>query len=71
LGETHVWHDKRRNWIRTPLGGFINHSSEPNCFINTNIHHHHGDVRELYVIKPIEIGEELKVYYTVGYDDIL
>jgi len=71
LGETHIWETKRWTWIRTPLGGFINHSSNPNCFINTNIHYHDGQQRELYTVRPIEAGEELTVYYTVGYDDIL
>ena len=66
LGETHVWHEKRHEWIRTPLGGFINHSSSPNCFIYTTL-----ESRELFVVKPIEKGEELTAYYTVGYDDIL
>ena len=41
------------------------------CFINKNIHYHHGDQRELYTIKPIKKGEELTVFYTVGYDDII
>ena len=33
LGETHVLvHNQHRlEWVRTPLGGFINHSEEPNC----------------------------------------
>ena len=69
LGETHIWESNRHDWIRTPLGGFINHSENPNCFINMNIHYHDGNQRELYTIKPIEEGEELTVYYTVGYDD--
>jgi len=71
LGVSHVWESNRHEWIRTPLGGFINHSEIPNCFINTNVHYHHGDQRELYTIKPIKAGEELVVYYTVGYDDII
>lgn len=71
LGETHIWEANRWDWIRTPLGGFINHSSNPNCFIHTNIHYHNGQQRELYTVRPIEQGEELTVYYTVGYDDIL
>ena len=50
---------------RTPLGGFINHSEDPNCFILTNLHD-----RQLYTVKPIKEGQELTVYYTVGYDDI-
>ena len=70
LGETHIFERKRWEWIRTPLGGFINHSENPNCFINMNIHYHDGNQRELYTIKPIEEGEELTVFYTVGYDDI-
>lgn len=66
LGETHIWCDKRRDWIRTPLGGFINHSEDPNCYVNTNIHYHNGDQRELYTIRPIIEGEELTVYYTLS-----
>ena len=71
LGVTHVWESNRHEWIRTPLGGFINHSDSPNMFISTNIHYHHGDQRELYTIRPIKKGEEMFVYYTVGYDDVL
>ena len=38
FGETHVFavSTTRREWVRTPLGGFINHSEEPNCYISTN-----------------------------------
>tara|TARA_X000001036_G_scaffold98985_1_gene92010 strand:+ start:1350 stop:1688 length:339 start_codon:yes stop_codon:yes gene_type:complete len=70
LGETHIWEERRWEYIRTPLGGFINHSENPNCFINENIHYHNGQQRELYTIRPIQKGEELTVYYTKGYDDI-
>ena len=59
------WCSKRREWIRTPLGGFLNHSEDPNCFVNTNIHYHHGDQRELYTVRPIIEGEELTIYYTL------
>ena len=32
LGATHIWVSSPRvGWIRTPLGGFINHSLKPNC----------------------------------------
>ena len=52
---------------RTPLGGFINHSEEPNCYIATD----KGD-RILHTIKPIKAGEELTVYYRFkGYDGII
>ena len=75
LGVSHIEFEKdkmsAKELIRTPLGGFINHSSNPNCFINTNIHYHDGQQRELYTTRPIKTGEELTVYYTVGYEDIL
>jgi len=32
LGVTHVYDEQfEDNYIRTPLGGFFNHSEEPNC----------------------------------------
>ena len=46
--------------VRTPLGGFINHSETPNCFIQEQ-----GLIYVLYVIKPIKANEELTVYYTL------
>ena len=69
FGETHVLvHSRdRHEWIRTPLGGFINHSDDPNCFITTDS----GD-RTMYAIKPIKAGEEITVYYRFkGYDGII
>tara|TARA_B100000085_G_scaffold67474_1_gene60250 strand:+ start:5246 stop:5599 length:354 start_codon:yes stop_codon:yes gene_type:complete len=69
FGESHVLvHSRdRHEWIRTPLGGFINHSDDPNCFITTDA----GD-RTLYAIKPIKSGEELTVFYRFkGYDGII
>ena len=71
LGETHIWESKRFEYIITPLGGFINHSETPNCFINENIHYHDGQQRELYTTRPIKSGEEITVFYTVGYNDII
>jgi len=56
LGLSHKMIDD--NLIRTPLGGFINHSEEPNCYINTD-----SDERTLYSVRPIKSGEELTVYY--------
>ena len=69
LGVSH--YKKNDHLIRTPLGGFINHSENPNCFINENIHYHDGQQRELYTTRPIEKGEEITVFYTKGYDDII
>ena len=60
LGITHILHDQR-GWIRTPLGGFINHSEHPNCFILDT-----GKERNLYPVKPIRKAEELCVFYTLN-----
>ena len=65
LGVARPLNKEKRGWIRTPLGGFINHSEDPNCFINENIHYHDGTQRELYVVKPIRKGEEITIYYTL------
>lgn len=46
--------------IRTPLGGFLNHSDTPNCFILKK-----GRIGNLYTIKPIKANEELTVFYTL------
>jgi hypothetical protein len=60
FGETHVFvvNKNRRDWVRTPLGGFINHSEAPNCYINTE-----SEDRTLYSVRPIKKGEEITVYY--------
>ena len=66
LGETHVLvHNRdRHEWVRTPLGGFINHSEHPNCYISTD----RGD-RTLHTVIPVSAGTELTVYYRFkGYD---
>lgn len=69
FGETHVLvHSRdRHEWIRTPLGGFINHNDNPNCFITTD-----GGDRTLYAIRPIMKGDEITVFYRFkGYDGII
>lgn len=53
LGTSHYRIDEEL--IRTPLGGFINHSDNPNCFIDKNY--------TLFTVKPVKEGQELTVYY--------
>ena len=49
-------------YIRTPLGGFINHHEEPNCrLIPRPIEG--GYVLYLETLKPIESGEEITTKY--------
>jgi SET domain-containing protein len=63
FGISHIYNaDFDDGWIRTPLGGFINHSDDPNIVkwkdIVTNHYH-------LVTIKDIENNEELTVKYTL------
>ena len=61
LGITHVSHEKFENGlIRTPLGGFINHSTSPNCELID-----HLENKYLLVIKDVKEGEELTVTYNI------
>ena len=61
LGVSHIYHvDFEDNYIRTPLGGFINHSENPNCEVKTN-----ASGLNLFTIKPISRGEELTLKYNL------
>ena len=57
LGVSHVVVDD--DIMRTPLGGFVNHSEDPNCvkWLDSNIYY-------MKTIKPIKKGEELFMKYT-------
>lgn len=61
LGITHV-HDVRfpDGFIRTPLGGFFNHSETPNCEIIRD-----GDFLKLKALRDIKAGEEITAHYTL------
>jgi len=60
LGISHVF-DKfwENGYIRTPLGGFINHSNTPNCETFKE-----GRYLYIIVITDIKEGEELTLKYT-------
>jgi hypothetical protein len=61
LGIGHVKDGRFENgWIRTPLGGFINHSSEPNCVIKEV-----DDFLMIFTDSEIREGDELTLYYTL------
>ena len=61
LGISHI--KIKDELIRTPLGGFVNHSDDPNC-IKTKLHTDNYIKYNLVTIKDIEGGEELTVKYT-------
>ena len=58
LGQTHVIDYMTGEIIRTPLGGFINHSETPNCKLAKD-----GRFSYLYTIKDIKGMTELTVKY--------
>ena len=63
LGESHYRIDEKL--IRTPLGGFINHSEDPNCH-RIQVRIKPGfDKWTITVIKNIKAGEELTLKYTM------
>jgi len=69
FGMTHLQFGK--NLIRTPLGGFINHSEKPNCEkvkLNFTTEDHQPMYNfskwNLISIKPIKKGEELTLTYS-------
>ena len=59
IGITHVKDDGFEDgYIRTPLGGFFNHSEDPNCSCLPD-----GDFLVLSTVKAIKAGEEITVKY--------
>ena len=61
IGITHVYDpDFDNDHIRTPLGGFLNHSKNSNCELKDN---EGEDKKLLYTKRKIEMGEELTVTY--------
>ena len=59
-GITHIEDPITTKLYRTPLGGFINHSEEPNAKI-VEVQR----VRYLYFLRDIESGEEITVKYSM------
>ena len=61
LGISHVADRHFLNgYIRTPLGGFINHSNTPNCKTL-----YEGRLISIITIKDVKIGEELTLKYNM------
>ena len=64
LGISHIKYnsdDFHSNYIRTPLGGFINHDSKnPNCTV-----YKCGEYLKMKTIKPIKKDKELTLNYTL------
>ena len=64
IGMIHIAYIKAENgWVRTPLGGFGNHSDTPNCF---KVHkmEHMASTWWLVAERDIKAGEEITWKYT-------
>jgi SET domain-containing protein len=61
LGISHVVVDE--DIMRTPLGGFVNHSETPNC-VKVFEKEEWGKIYHMRTIRPIKKGEELFLKYT-------
>ena len=60
IGITHIRDEQFENkYIRTPLGGFFNHSTKPNCKAIYN-----GDFIKIITVTNINSGDEITVDYT-------
>ena len=67
LGISHVEDSRFPNrYIRTPLGGFVNHNKKPNCkTVKIN------GYKYLTTVKDINPGEELTLKYTMYNLDVI
>ena len=61
IGISHVMLKNRDIWVRTPVGGFVNHSDKPNCMIVIDQAFTH--LYFLFTTQQIMPGEELTVKY--------
>ncbi len=61
LGRSHIKIDEE--YIRTPLGGFINHANDANC-VKVELREDKYKRWNLVTVRNIKEGEELTVRYT-------
>jgi len=70
LGISHVYDNRfPDNYIRLPLGAFINHHEMPNCrAIVSESHESIGDIKHIRIVaeKDISSGEELTLNYIIN-----
>lgn len=63
LGMTHIKVPIINGYVRTPLGGFINHTENSNCCLVQKLDWDDYRIYNLYTTKDIEPGEELTLNY--------
>jgi len=63
IGISHVYDPNfQHDYIRTPLGGFVNHSENANCEL---VEDENDDYKRLKTLRKIEQGEELTLKYSL------
>ena len=64
IGISHIYDPNfQHDFIRTPLGGFVNHSESPNCeLVDKDEDYHYKVIR---TIKKIKQGDELTLKYSI------
>ena len=63
LGATHIKMPIYEGYVRTPLGGFLNHDDEPNCHLVQIYDWDDYKVFHAFTLRAIEFGEELVLDY--------
>ena len=63
LGSTHIKVPMILGYIRTPLGGFLNHSKKPNCVLEVTRAWDDYIIYNAYTIKKIKKNQELLLEY--------
>ena len=64
MGITHIYDPEfQHDFIRTPLGGFINHSESPNCELQDKDQDYHYKI--IVTTKKIEAGKEITLKYSM------
>ncbi len=64
MGITHVYDPEfQHDYIRTPLGGFINHSEQPNCELIED--ESDKTCKKVRTLRKVEEGEEITLMYSL------
>tara|TARA_R100000353_G_scaffold149155_1_gene107581 strand:- start:220 stop:537 length:318 start_codon:yes stop_codon:yes gene_type:complete len=63
LGATHINVPMFYGLIRTPIGGYLNHTEEPNCELRQVHDWDDCQIYNLFTLQNIEEGEELTLDY--------
>ena len=63
IGMSHIKVPIIQGYIRTSIGGFLNHSEESNCYLSEELDWDDYRVYNVITSKKISVGEELTLNY--------